>query len=357
MVQKYVETPLLLPRSSRQIRTPGDSRHTYLHCSRDVPRAGNIGLGNRARERRRRGESDQGTRKADGVEAIGMSEIEIAASLEAVDTEPPSSSGEPTSPPRSPEGLGDDMSSQSEGATKHVDANLGPFEDARKFDIRTWVLVTGWSPLEAFVFDECYLRVCPQSFTLAESKLGDQGVHLTNLSVRRPVKTSGRRRRLGHTRRPSSASTTGLRAVSHEGGGALAHLSEDVPAQGPPGQRQNPRFRDECDAGEGVVGTQAELIQTLGELIGEGRVESSTRSREEDVRTRGERLWRNKVSPSIDRVIGSTLLAAQPYMRPRASSFQLFGFDLHLDCDLNPCECWILMAHSAESRDRRYVRD
>ncbi|CAM9115362.1 unnamed protein product [Ectocarpus fasciculatus] len=339
VVQKYVETPLLLPRSSQRTRTPGSSRHTYLHCSRDVPRAGNLGLGNRARERRVRGESEQGPRKADGVEAIGMSEIEIAASLEAVNTEPPSSSGEPTSPPRSPEGLGDDMSHHSEGATKHVDANLGPFEDARKFDIRTWVLVTGWSPLEAFVFDECYLRVCPQSFTLAESKLGDQGVHLTNLSVRRPVKTSGRRWRQGHTRRSSSASTTGLRAVSHEGGGALAHLSEDLPAQGPTGQRQNPRFRDEWDAGEGVVGTQAELIQTLGELIGERRVESSTRSREEDVRTRGERLWRNKVSPSIDRVIGSTLLAAQPYMRPRASSFQLFGFDLHLDCDLNP---WLL---------------
>lgn len=287
--------------------------------------------------------------KADGVEAVGMRRIEIVGSLEAVDTEPPSSSGETTSPPRSPEGQGDDMSHHSEGATKHVDTNSG---DARKFDIRTWVLVTGWTPLQAFVFDECYLRVCPQSFSLAESKFGDQGVHLTNLSVRRPVKAYSRRRRQGHTRRPSSASTTGLRAVSHGGGGALAHLSEDVPAQRPTGQRRDPHFRDEWDAGEGVVGTQAELIQTLGRLSGEEHVEK--RSREEDARTRGERLWRNKVSPSIDRVIGSTLLAAQPYMRPRASSFQLFGFDLHLDRDLNPCERWILMAHSRErSRDHR----
>ncbi|CAM9226330.1 unnamed protein product [Ectocarpus sp. 4 AP-2014] len=336
VVQKYVETPLLLPRPSQQTRTPGDSRHTYLRSSRDIPRADN--LGSCARERRLGEESGKGMSKADGVEAVGRGKTEIVASLEAVDTEPPSSSGGTTSPPRSPEGLGDDMSYHSEGPTKNVDTNSGAFADARKFDIRTWVLVTGWSPLEAFVFDECYLRVCPQSFTLAESRLGDQGVHLTNLSVRRPVKTYGRRWRPGHTRRPSSASTTGLREVSHGGGGALAHLSEDVPAQEPAGQRRDPRSRDEWDAGEGVVGTQAELIQTLGGLIGEGHVKKSTR-REGDVRTRGERLWRNKVSPSIDKVIGSTLLAAQPYMRPRASSFQLFGFDLHLDCDLNP---WLL---------------
>ncbi|CBN79245.1 tubulin-tyrosine ligase family protein [Ectocarpus siliculosus] len=337
VVQKYVETPLLLPRPSQQTRTPGDSRHTYLRSSRDTPRAGNVG--SCAGELRLGEESDKGMSKADGVEAIGRGKIQILASLEAVDTQPLSSSGETTSPPRSPEGQGDDTSYHSKHPTNNVDTNSGVFAEARKFDIRTWVLVTGWSPLEAFVFDECYLRVCPQSFTLAESRLGDQGVHLTNLSVRRPVKTYGRRRRQGHTRRPSSASTTGLRVVSHGGGGALAHLSEDLPAQGPVGQRRDPRSRDEWDAGEGVVGTQAELIQTLGGLIGQRRVEKSTRSREEDVRTRGERLWRNKVSPSIDRVIGSTLLAAQPYVRPRASSFQLFGFDLHLDCDLNP---WLL---------------
>ncbi|CAM9153163.1 unnamed protein product [Ectocarpus sp. 12 AP-2014] len=337
VVQKYVETPLLLPRPSQQTRTPGDSRHTYLRSSRGIARADN--LGSCARERRLGKESDKGMSKADGVDTVGRGKIPIVASLEAVDTEPPSSSGETTSPPRSPEGQGDDMSYHSKHPTKNVDTNSGAFADARKFDIRTWVLVTGWSPLEAFVFDECYLRVCPQSFTLAESRLDDQGVHLTNLSVRRPAKTYGRRRRPGHTRRAFSASATGLRAVRHGGGGALAHLSEDVPAQGPAGQRRDPRPRDEWDAGEGVVGTQAELIQTLGGLIEEGHVKKSTRSREEDVRTRGERLWRNKVSPSIDRVIGSTLLAAQPYMRSRASSFQLFGFDLHLDCDLNP---WLL---------------
>ncbi|CAM9171195.1 unnamed protein product [Ectocarpus sp. 13 AM-2016] len=337
VVQKYVETPLLLPRPSQQTRTPEDSRHTYLRTSRGNARAGN--LGSCAGERRLGEESDKGMGKADGVEAVGRGKTQILASLEAVETELPSSSGDATSPPRSPEGLADDMSYHSEGPTKNVDTTSGAFADARKFDIRTWVLVTGWSPLEAFVFDECYLRVCPQSFTLAESRLGDQGVHLTNLSVRRPVNTYGRRRRPGHTRRPSLASTTGLRAVRHAGGGALAHLSEDVPAQGPAGQRGDPWSRNEWDAGEGVVGTQAELIRTLGGMIGEGNVKQSTRSREEDVRTRGERLWRNKVSPSIDRVIGSTLLAAQPYMKPRASSFQLFGFDLHLDCDLNP---WLL---------------
>jgi len=30
----------------------------------------------------------------------------------------------------------------------------------KKFDIRLWVLVTSFSPLKAFLFSKCYLRLC-----------------------------------------------------------------------------------------------------------------------------------------------------------------------------------------------------
>ena len=34
--------------------------------------------------------------------------------------------------------------------------------DGYKFDVRQWVLVTSWEPLDAFVFDTAYMKVCGQ---------------------------------------------------------------------------------------------------------------------------------------------------------------------------------------------------
>lgn len=91
---------------------------------------------------------------------------------------------------------------------------------------------------------------------------------------------------------------------------------------------------------EVFVASQAELFQILGEM-GEGRGDWGSTEKgegEEHVRARGERLWRSKISPSIEGIVRSTLLAALPHMRPRARSFQLFGFDILLDRQLHPCE-------------------
>lgn len=234
-----------------------------------------------------------------------------------------------------------------------------PSPGKTKFDLRVWVLVTGWKPLESFWFDECYLRVCPQNFTLDKANFGNPDVHLTNLCARRPVDRAFRasapsqgyeRRR--ERKRPFSASRLRYRCStknqSSPGDRPRVCRSADNSAEAPHWKHQEDAagalrgdLRVEEGGSEGFVASQADLIDTLGvvDVGGGGWLPDATSGLEKDQqRERGERLWESKVSPSIRRVIKSTLLAAHSHIRPRTSSFQLFGFDVLLDQDLTPCE-------------------
>ena len=51
----------------------------------------------------------------------------------------------------------------------------------RKFDIRQWVLVTSWEPLDAFVFETAYLKFCSCDYSLDE--FSDVYRHLSNYSI------------------------------------------------------------------------------------------------------------------------------------------------------------------------------
>lgn len=53
--------------------------------------------------------------------------------------------------------------------------------DGRKFHIRQWVLLKSAAPLKAFMFSECYFRLCDQQYNLAT--LDDVQSHLSNYQV------------------------------------------------------------------------------------------------------------------------------------------------------------------------------
>ena len=38
--------------------------------------------------------------------------------------------------------------------------------EVRKFDIRQWVLVTSYDPLEIYIFEDFYLRICGSKYDL-----------------------------------------------------------------------------------------------------------------------------------------------------------------------------------------------
>ena len=333
VAQKYVEVPLLLPRWPRIPRLP-----EHLACPgrgnnrrrREIIHGGEAMAPERSPRTRRRGKEEK-----DGARRPGTCEPVQTCRNESnvVEKGPTVSNGE-TGPPSA---RSEDHAHRYYAGDKgHVDVDPGAPTGERKFDIRTWVLVTSWDPLEAFVFDEGYLRVCPQNFTLDESKFAEPQVHLTNLSARRAKKRTNeawdcrlqqRRTRGGRRRRrPSSAAA------------APGAASGDVDVVLEPASTTD-ATTSEAET-EDFVASQAELFRRLGEMEeaggsggGNGRGED-----EEEVRARGERLWRTRVSPSIEGVVRRTLLAAKPHARQRAASFQLFGFDLLLDRQLRPCE-------------------
>jgi tubulin polyglutamylase TTLL5 len=57
--------------------------------------------------------------------------------------------------------------------------------DGFKFDLRTYVLVTSFSPLEAHLYTEGFARLSTQRYTLAPDQVGNDFVHLTNSSIQK----------------------------------------------------------------------------------------------------------------------------------------------------------------------------
>ena len=57
--------------------------------------------------------------------------------------------------------------------------------DGFKWDLRLYVLVTSFDPLEAFLYTEGFGRFASEPFSLERSRLQDPFVHLTNVSIQR----------------------------------------------------------------------------------------------------------------------------------------------------------------------------
>jgi len=53
----------------------------------------------------------------------------------------------------------------------------------RKFDIRTWVAVTSWAPLQVWIYSDCYIRFCAEEYEVTGENLSNSFRHLCNNAV------------------------------------------------------------------------------------------------------------------------------------------------------------------------------
>lgn len=355
VVQKYVETSLLLhrlPRRSPMSTRPDRKMDSRTQCS--SIQGNNFDLGGRGRARRWRREKGGGL----GGASVGSLRKTKRLPLSNVDEKPSSRGGGAAKELfRSLDRVRDERSVRAKN-THPMDAEMSQSVRAKKFDIRLWVLVTEWDPLKLFIFDQCYLRVCPKRFSLVESEFRDPDVHLTNLCARRPANAGlkasllwqrrRRKRKFSSTGRTTYCTTGRKSEDVRDSNGAYrksytnASLSmRPVSANEQQTSSGEDSYRGECKS-DNFVASQAELIQRLGEIgecRGLGRLPAKQKgSKKDEWRARGKWIWRKIVSPSIQKLVTSTFVAAHSHMQPEAPSFQLFGFDLLLDREFNPCE-------------------
>jgi len=142
----------------------------------------------------------------------------------------------------------------------------------RKFDIRQWVLVRSFKPLEAYVFSECYLRLCNEPFDLGD--LSNRHRHISNWAVNKH-----------------------------------------------------------------------------GKLVTEGAVVSLT-GFETELRAAGCRdgYWSEVLRPKVEAIVLHCLEAVQHTVVQRSTCFELYGFDVMIDEDLQP---WLLEVNLSPACDPR----
>ncbi|GLI62135.1 hypothetical protein VaNZ11_004698, partial [Volvox africanus] len=79
-----------------------------------------------------------------------------------------------------------------------------------KFDLRLYVLVTSFNPLEAWMYEEGFARFTTFPYTLDEAELGNMHVHLTNSSVQRTRAEGGQLPTFLQAADPAGGSKTSL---------------------------------------------------------------------------------------------------------------------------------------------------
>ncbi|KAJ0402221.1 hypothetical protein ATCC90586_002202 [Pythium insidiosum] len=170
--------------------------------------------------------------------------------------------------------------------------------DGYKFDLRVYVLVTSFNPLEAFFYEEGFVRLCTQPYK--DSDLSNLFIHLTNSSIQKENEAalhSG-----DQPSHPAAATGTGpsATAVNEDAGGTkmtLAYLWKRLAAMG------------------------ADVAQ---------------------------------VKQDIFAVILKSLLCGEDHIPFQVNSFDLLGYDILLDSTLRP---WLIEINSSPSMARENALD
>ncbi|OWZ00128.1 Tubulin-tyrosine ligase [Phytophthora megakarya] len=169
--------------------------------------------------------------------------------------------------------------------------------DGFKFDLRLYVLVTSFNPLEAYLYNEGFVRLCTQPYE--DNDINNIFVHLTNSSIQKDNESA------------IVGSTNPIARVKKQN------------------QLPNSNNDNESDQ-KGAGGTKTTLAYLWRRLAAEGV----------DV---------EQVKRNIEEVVIKALLCGEDHIPYQVNSFDLLGYDILLDADLRP---WLIEINSSPSMAR-----
>lgn len=216
-----------------------------------------------------------------------------------------------------------------------------------KFDIRVWVLVSSFEPLQAHVFSRVYGRRCGLPYDDSTKNLGESLIHLTNYSIQRKnqaVVDGG----------AGTGETTPPWVSNHLTASTLAAV----------GASSVKKLRNVCDSsrfGDGAVpagktapASQGDLLMHHEEILqvvnNQGLGSASSLAGSSLAPASGDGKWGRDVWPEIKRKIVATLEATKSQVTHRERSFEFLGYDIILDDDLTP---WILEVNMSPAMAHR----
>ena len=173
--------------------------------------------------------------------------------------------------------------------------------DGYKFDLRLYVLVTSFRPLEAFIYTEGFARVSTARYSLDGADMANRFIHLTNSSIQKQ-NTAGPSKD-NPLRNPAGGDGAEAAARGGNGGGSKLTL------QGPNGLWARLR----------LVGIDPDQV------------------------------WSD-----IQLCVLKSLVVVDEKMTFQPCSFELFGYDVLIDSDLRP---WLLEVNASPSLARENAVD
>lgn len=183
----------------------------------------------------------------------------------------------------------------------------------RKFDLRVWVLVRSFSPLQVYLYSEVYIRLCAEPYDPKD--LTNKFRHISNWSLNRlkagggmvPETTTG-------SLRQSGTQAEALQQVaSQEGTESCAATTAAMK-------------RTAADIEETLLAAETTLpLQCL-------RVALAAKTGRED-------YWEAALLPRLRYLVVQTMRGGRHFVVQRNSCFELYGLDVLIDEQLRP---WLL---------------
>lgn len=208
--------------------------------------------------------------------------------------------------------------------------------DARKFDLRLYVVVTSFEPLKVYIHGEGLIRLASCEYSTASGSFGDRYSHLTNYSINK-----------NHAAGSASSAGVGAGSTPVGSGRAAAGAGASVPSTPTAADHDHTVGESQSHSdgetevegsekeGGGELGIKLRLAE-LGPRMGIGEEEQGT-------------LWAkidDLVIKTFISIESKVCVAMRTHCPLPEACFELFGFDVLIDTELNP---WLMEVNFAPS--------